>query len=91
MANRIILWRRGFRPPRARFELASARLATSRLASSFAFTALAAVAVGGMAIGALAVRRLAVKVAHFGRLEIDELQVGQVLGPGAASVLPHPA
>lgn len=64
--------------PRARAQVALARLGTALAAVSTGALAIGAFAVGALAIRSLAVRALRVKRGTFGRIVVDELEIGRL-------------
>lgn len=71
--------RREVMPPRT-----GAQIGFARVATALAFVATGALAIGALSVGALAIRRLFVraldiKEGRFGRIAVDELDIGKLL------------
>ena len=65
--------------PRAGAQLALARVATALAAVSTGALAIGAFAVGALAIRTLVVRALRVQRSRFGRVVVDELEIGRLV------------
>src|SRR5690349_24097469 len=66
-------------PARARAQVALARVATALAAVSAGALAIGTFAVGALAIRTLAVRALRVQRSRFGRVVVDELEIGHLV------------